>query len=177
MKRLESKYRLLGGFGILIVLCLVALGGVVVSCVNNHQNDGTGLFTLENGESGACFLALSILVMALILLSTQCRYIVMDESGISFANPIFPFFRRHYPWEYFDGFVTTGESLRYRPEKIEATWLLRNHKVSRRISSYYYSNYDELINNLKINNLGKRNFNMIEQALAALRILRIRDLT
>ena len=99
--------------------------------------------------------------MFLTLFSTQNRFIIADNDGITFINPLLPFLRSTYRWTDFDYYLTVDEGSQHSTH--EAIWLIKNKRLKARFSSFYYSNYDDLIDQVRTKNKGDKYFNPFDQ--------------
>jgi hypothetical protein len=137
----NSRYKFFGGFGLLLFLNLLA--GTLTSLLFTADKN---VFSKEAWQVEGGIIAMSvILILQSImtgLFTTQCKFIRIDTEGITFINPLLPFLRLKKKWTEYDYFVTTMESS--RGGTYEAVWLVKDNRISNRISSYYYSNYNEL---------------------------------
>jgi glucan phosphoethanolaminetransferase (alkaline phosphatase superfamily) len=108
----------------------------------------------------------SIQILLLRLLMTQFRYIVINKETIKFANPFLPFISSTYTWSDFDYFQTVEEHSKYNTH--QAIWLIKDDKIKRRVSSYYYTNYGAIISSIKTPYKGKLKMNPIRQVYCLL---------
>ena len=161
MKTVKSKYKILGGFTLVIVLnllCLPLSSLILVSTIE-------AIFTLNNHWQGAEIgIACFIIFLQLFLLKgfvRDCKYIKIDEDKITFINPILPFLRKIKHLSEYE-YKQTVEEVSGSDTR-EALWLIKNGKVTDRFSSFYYSNYDELKNNIAIENKGELRINPFKQ--------------
>lgn len=164
MKRVTSSYKLRGGFGQLIYLNGLAgvLAGIWFTIID--------FVDLMNSTSAqvASVCAVGLNLAFLTCFATQCRSIVVDEEGITFINPLFPLLRSRYQWTYFDYCVTVEEYSRY--ETHAAIWFVKDDRINKRISSYYYSNYLDMIEQVKTEYKGERSYSRFAQELIWLRL-------
>lgn len=169
----NSKYKLFGGFGLLIGLnSLIGFGVFILLTKSKISVDKVDL--LNDKSARIVYLILfGIFLLFLLLLMTQCKRIIADKDGITFINPLFPFLRTTNNWTDFDYYITVDEDSKY--SKHEAIWLIKNEKIERRISSFYYSNYFDLLGQVTAKNKGKRYFDPFSQLFALLRLKRIRE--
>ena len=170
--RVKSKYKFLGGFGLLVALNLIILFGILLLATSSKIS--LDKISLLNDKSAliAYAMLLVILLLFILLLVTQCERIIIEENGITFINPLFPFIRRTKQWNHFDYYITVDEDSRY--STYEAIWLVKNSKINERISSFYYMNYSDILSQVKVQGKGKKYFNPIIQLLSLLRLKRIK---
>jgi len=165
MNTVYSKYKIFGGFGIIIVLN--GFAGILTWLVfykvrvnpfiiESWQNEGSRI--------GMLF-ALGLQVTFLLLLMTQCKFIAVNRDGITFINPLLPFIRKTRKWTYYDKFCTLQETTQYGGS-YEAIWLIKNNRLKNRISCFYYSNYSNLKNEIRIENSGSLDINPFRQLIA-----------
>jgi len=152
-----SSYKYFGGFGLLILLNgLIGIGTykllTTVDMVDLLNNSNTQ-------KVYAVVLGLQLLFLT--LFSTQNRFIIADNDGITFINPLLPFLRSTYRWTDFDYYLTVDESSQHSTH--EAIWLIKNKRLKARFSSFYYSNYDDLIDQVRTKNKGDKYFNPFDQ--------------
>jgi hypothetical protein len=157
MRRVTSSYKYFGGFGLLILLNgLIGIGTykllTTVDMVDLLNNSNTQ-------KVYAVVLGLQLLFLT--LFSTQNRFIIADNDGITFINPLLPFLRSTYRWTDFDYYLTVDESSQHSTH--EAIWLIKNKRLKARFSSFYYSNYDDLIDQVRTKNKGDKYFNPFDQ--------------
>ena len=157
MRRVTSSYKYFGGFGLLILLNgLIGIGTykllTTVDMVDLLNNSNTQ-------KVYAVVLGLQLLFLT--LFSTQNRFIIADNDGITFINPLLPFLRSAYRWTDFDYYLTVDESSQHSTH--EAIWLIKNKRLKARFSSFYYSNYDDLIDQVRTKNKGDKYFNPFDQ--------------
>lgn len=152
MSNITSKYKLFGGLPVLIFLNIIWLPltwQVIKMLVENlsnpyHEWQGVGL-----GIS-VCLVFLQLLF--LFLLMKECRYIHIDNEKIVYVNPILPFVRKVRFFNDYDYKQTVQEYSRGRSH--EALWLIKEDKLKDRISSFYYANYAELKDHIKVEDKG-----------------------
>jgi hypothetical protein len=171
-KRIKSTYKIFGGFGLLLILSLLIslLYFKVVETQIENNIDFTSW--LDNKNDFWTFIILSLFEMIFLsLFMTQTKYIIIDNDEINFINPLLPFFRRTRQFSEYDFYITTVEQA--RGGEYEAIWLIKNNKIKDRISCFYYSNYNELKDNLNVRNRGERKTNPFIQPLYLLGLLKI----
>ena len=164
LKRVTSSYKILGGFGLLILLN--GLIGVV-TCVLMSKIDVVELMNSTPAQV-ACVFVLGLQLLFLALFATQSRFIIADEDGITFINPLLPFLRSKYRWTHFDYYVTVEEYSEYATYK--AVWFVKDDRLKARISSFYYSNYLDLIEQVKTESKGGRSYSPFAQLFILLRL-------
>lgn len=171
MKKVHSKYRVLGGFSLLLILSALASYisyQVVMTTLYNKENsfEDTGLMILLSGIILVNFLFILLFI-------SQCRLIIADLNGIKFINPILPFLRKSYAWSDFDYYVIVDEHSRYNTH--EAVWFIKDGKIKKRFSSFYYANYHAIKAQIKTKSRGKRELNPFIQFFALLRLKTIEE--
>lgn len=170
MKKVYSEYKFFGGFSLLLILSGLATFlsyELLTSTLNREEN----LFE----DTSLIIFVSSIIVINLLfilLFISQCRFIIADANGIKFINPILPFLRKSYSWSYFDYYVIVDEHSRYNTH--EAVWLIKDKKIMKRFSSFYYANYHTIKAQIKTKSRGKKNLNPFLQFFALLRLKKIR---
>ncbi len=139
-----SRPRILGGVGLLLFIHLLLgfLNYIFVSGVVMDDQFMVGMTV--------AFLVIQFLL--LLLFMNECKLIFIREDKIDFRNPILPFLKKTYDWTDFDYFITADESRKHGSN--DAVWLVKDEKLIVRFSSAYYSNYDKLKANLKLENRG-----------------------
>jgi hypothetical protein len=169
MRRVTSSYKFFGGFGLFILLNgLIGIGTFkllttldMVDLMNNSNTQKVYAFVI------------GLQLFFLYLFSTQNRFIIADSDGITFINPILPFLRSTYRWTDFDYYVTVDESSQHSTH--EAVWLIKNKRLKARFSSFYYSNYDDLIDQVKTTSKGDKYFNPFAQLFILMGLMGVRD--
>jgi hypothetical protein len=169
----HSKYKIFGGFGLLVALNLLMVFGIykllTASAISLHKVD-----LMHDGEARIAYgILFGILFLFLLLLMTQCKRIIADEDGITFINPLLPFLRKKNKWTDFDYYITVDEDSKY--SVYGAIWFIKNEKISRRISSFYYSNYVDLLSQVKSKKQGKKYLDPFSQLCALLGLKKIRE--
>ncbi|MGN6617204.1 MAG: hypothetical protein ACTHJ5_08490 [Ilyomonas sp.] len=92
----------------------------------------------------------------------DANFITIDTSAkkIIFSN-IFIRRKRRYDFNYFDGFIDTFQ--RSRSGTYRVIYLVRDKKFIEKISSFYYSNLDEMQDALTpIKNLGQQRYDILK---------------
>lgn len=170
---IHSKYKIFGGFGLIVGLnSIIGFGVYKLLTASRISADKVDLVN-DNGARIAYAILFGALFLFLFLFMTQCKRIIADKDGITFINPLFPFLRNKSSWADFDYFITVDEDSKY--SKHEAIWFIKNEKISKRISSFYYSNYFDLLGQIKSKEKGKRYFDPFSQLFALLRLKKIRE--
>lgn len=98
-----------------------------------------------------------------LLLMTQCKFIIATNEGITFVNPLLPFIRNKRNWTDYDYFQIVNESSLWFTH--ESVWLIKDNVLKERISSFYYSNYDEIKGKIKTENRGELEISQYRQLL------------
>jgi len=171
MKKVYSKYRFFGGFSLMLILSGLATF-ISYKALTSIPNREESLFE----DTGLIILVSSIIVVSLLLVVSfinHCKFIIADAHGIKFINPILPFLRRSYSWSDFDYYIIVDEHSRYNTH--EAVWLIKEEKIEKRLSSFYYSNYHTIKAQIKTKSRGKKNLNPFMQFFALIRLKRIKD--
>jgi hypothetical protein len=169
MRRVTSSYRIFGGFGLFILLNgLIGIGTYKLLT----KVDMVDL--MNNGNTQMVYVVvLGLQFLFLTLFSTQIRFIIADSDGITFVNPLLPFIRSTYRWTDFDYYVTVDESSQHSTH--EAVWLVKNKRLKARFSSFYYSNYKDLIDQVKTTSKGEKYFNPIDQLFILMGLKGVKD--
>jgi hypothetical protein len=171
--RIKSTYKIFGGFGLLLVLTLV-FSSLYFKIIEVQVENNIDFETWLNSTNDI-FLFSILSFWELVVLSlfmTQNKFIIIENEEIIFINPLLPFIRKTRQSNEYDYFFTIVEQS--RGGEYEAIWLIKNNKIKDRISSFYYSNYSELKDNLSIRNEGERYINPVMQ-IFYLFGLRIKD--
>jgi hypothetical protein len=169
----NSKYKFFGGFGLLIGLNgLIAF--VIFMLLTKSKISVDKVDLLNDKPARIVYLILFVVfLLFLLLLITQCKRIIADKDGITFVNPLFPFLRTTNSWTDFDYYIIVDEDSKY--SKHEAIWLIKNGKLKRRISSFYYSNYFDLLGQVTVKGKGKKYLDPFTQLFAMLRLKKIHE--
>lgn len=169
MRRVTSSYKIFGGFGLFILLNgLIGLG--TFKLLTTFDLDDV----MNNGNAQKAYaIVLGLQLFFLYFFSTQNRFIIADSDGITFINPILPFLRSTYRWTDFDYYITVDESSQHSTH--EAVWLIKDKRLKARFSSFYYSNYNDLINQVKTTSRGNRYFNPFDQLFILMGLKGVRD--
>lgn len=173
MNKTYSRYKILGGFGLLIGLnTLFGLGTFKLLTSSKVSYDKIDLLIDSNALFAySVFIGLNLL--SLLLFMTQSKFVITDSSGITFINPLIPIFRKKRLWTDFDYFILVDEDSRYSTH--EAVWLIKDERIKGRFSSFYYSNYQDLKRQIKTNGKGKKNYSPLVQLLALIGLKKINN--
>jgi hypothetical protein len=171
--KIKSTYKIFGGFGLLLVLTLV-FSTLYFKVIETQFENNYDLETWLNSTNDIFFVSILSLweLVFLSLFMSQNKFIIIDNEEVIFINPLLPFIRKTRKSNEYDYFITVAEQS--RGGEYEAIWLIKDNKIKDRISSFYYSNYYELKDNLSIRNEGERNINPFMQ-IFYLFGLRIKD--
>ena len=173
MKRVISSYKIFGGFGLLILLNgIIGLGTYKLLTSSKISIDKVDLLNDSDAQL-AYGIILGLQFLFLLLFATQNRFIIADREGITLINPLIPFLRSTYKWTDFDYYVTVEESSQHATH--EAIWLIKDKKLKARFSSFYYSNYDDLIDQVRTTSKGDRDFNPFDQLFILMGLKRVKD--
>jgi len=174
MKRVISIYKIFGGFGVLILLNgFVGFGVCWLLLFSEVSIDKVDL--LNDSRSQLAYgMILGLQFFFIILFATQNSFIIADNSGITFINPLIPLLRTTLMWIDIDYYLIVEEHARYTTH--EAVWLVKDNKLVGRFSSFYYSNYKNIKDQILIKQKRGRYFNPFEQLFIVLRLKGIRDL-
>lgn len=127
----------------------------------------------DSGAQYAYGIILGLQLLMIILFATQNRFIIADNEGIRIFNPLIPIFKSEYRWTDFDYYVTVEESSQHATH--EAIWLIKDQRLKVRFSSFYYSNYDDLIDKIRTPNKGVRDFNPFDQLFILIGLKGVRE--
>jgi len=171
--RIKSTYKIFGGFGLLLVLTLMC-SSLYIKVIETQFENNYDLETWLNSTNDIFLVSILSFweIVVLSLFMTQNKFIIIENEEIIFINPLLPFIRKIRQSNEYDYFITIMEQS--RGGEHEAIWLIKDNKIKDRISSFYYSNYSELKENLSIRNEGERNINPFMQ-IFYLFGLRIKD--
>lgn len=143
MRKVCSRYRIFGGFGLLAAMSLM-VGFVTYNLIIKGQH--IQLFTLsswvEDQNLKTVLITSAVAALVITLFCTQNQFIIISHDQITFINPLLPFIRATRQWDEYDYYITVQEDASGGPH--EAVWLTRNGRIKNRISSFCYSNYEEL---------------------------------
>jgi hypothetical protein len=163
MNKIYSKYKLFGGFGLLLGLNLLIGFGAYNLLTNSKISYEKVAFNNDQNAIIAYLIIIGLNLLFLTLLASQCKLIITDNKGILFINPIIPFFRQYRLWTYFDYYILVDENSRYSTH--EAVWLIKNGKIKGRFSSFYYTNFNSLKKQIKSQSKGGKKFSEFDQLL------------
>ena len=159
----KSKYKYLGGFGIILGLNIYS----TTWPRKIFPNVNLDFYRLENWQNEylrkAMLFFLGIQGIFLLLLMTQCKFIIASIEGITFVNPLLPFIRKKRNWSDYDYFQTVQEKSTWTTH--ESIWFIKDNKLKDRISSYYYSNYYEIKAEVKAEDRGLLQISQYRQLL------------
>lgn len=169
MRRVTSRYKFFGGFGLFIILnAVIGIGTFKLLTTL----DITELMNNSNTQKVYAFV-LGLQLFFLYLFSTQNRFIIADNDGVTFVNPLIPFLRSTYRWTDFDYYITVDESSQHSTH--EAVWLIKDKRLKARFSSFYYSNYDDLIDQVRTTSKGDKYFNPFDQLFILMGLKGVKD--
>ena len=170
---IKSNYKIFGGFGLLVGLnLLIGFGTFKLLTSSKISVDQVDLLN-DGGARLAYGIILLIQFLFLFLFMTQCQRIIADKEKITFINPLLPFLKKTRYWTDFDYYISVDEDSKY--SRHEAIWFIKDKKINGRISSFYYSNYSDLVSKIKSKGKGKQYFDPFSQLFALLRHKKIRD--
>ncbi len=171
--KVRSKYKFFGGFGLLLVMNLfIGILLCYILVISKISIDKVDL--INNSDARFSYIALlGAQLLLLLFFLGENKYIIADADGITFINPLFPFLIKTKTWDSYDYFITVDEKSKYSTH--EAVWLIKDEKISNRFSSFCYSNYDEIKEQIKTNGKGKQYYNSFGQLFALLRIKKIKN--
>ena len=153
METVVSKYKIFGGFTLLIILNVIfSLVSYKLLFDSNISIDKVDFVNNKNAILPYLFV-LGFQSILLILFATQNRYIMADKTKITFINPLLPFKRHTCNWTDYDYYITIQEQSRGSTH--EAVWLIKNNKIKDRFSSFYYSNYEIMKGAVQVKYLGE----------------------
>ena len=161
MKTVKSKYKIWGGLTLLIFLNVLFLPFSWMAVYSTCKNLFTPNYEWQGIDIGIPFLLILLQLIFFTLFMTECKYIKVETDRIIFINPLFPFLRKTRFFTDYDYKQNVEEYS--RGGYYEALWLIKNRKLKVRISSFYYSNYNELKNSIKIKDKGKLKINPFKQ--------------
>jgi len=173
IKRVYSHYKIFGGFGLLLVLTgAVGFGLFKLLTSSKISIDKVDLLHDQNAFLTYSFV-FALFVLFLVLFTTQNRFIIADREKIVLVNPLIPFLRKTYEWADFDYYVTVDEYSQYSTH--EAVWLVKNGRLKVRFSSFYYSNYEDLLNQVGTTSISGKYFGPFDQLFILLGLKKIAD--
>ena len=113
MTRVYSKYKIFGGFGLLVGLnLLIGFGTFKLLTSSKISYDKVDLIN-DNIALFAYSVIIGLNLLFLTLLATQSKFVIADNSGITFINPLIPILRNTKQWTDFDYFILVDETSRY----------------------------------------------------------------
>lgn len=158
----KGKYKLFGGFGLLL-LFNISIGFFIYKAIINGLE--IQLFIIETWLNNENFwmvmFSSGIQIFFLLLFMTQNKFLILDDYGITFVNPLLPFLRKTRKWDYYSEFRTVTEHSQYNT--YEAIWLIKDNKLANRVSSFYYRNYKDIKKGIKIDYSGRLRINPFKQ--------------
>jgi|ERR1700757_1157569 len=170
--KVYSHYKILGGFGLMLVLNIVTWFGTY-KLLNNTAINFSITNLLNDSENRIGYLGMFGLdLLFLFLLVTQCRFIIADNNKITFINPLLPFLRHTEKWNYFDYYILVDETSKNTTH--EAVWLVKNGRIKGRFSSFYYTNYNDLVSQVNVRGYGKKHFSSIAQLFILMGLKKIK---
>jgi len=147
MKNVRSKYKILGGFGLLIVLNFL-MGILTLKLIFNSKVEVLSFDQIFiSGDIIVYGIIFGLQILLLVLFWTQNKFIISEFNQITYVNPLLPFIKTTKTWDTYDYWVTVDESS--RGGTYEALWLIKNNRIEDRFSSFYYSNYSKLKRNVE----------------------------
>lgn len=171
MEKVYSRYKIFGGFGLLLWLTLAGGFGAYMLLTNLEVGYHNFDFKNDPGSLIAYAFIIGFVILLLVMLATQCRFIIADEEGITFINPILPFLKKSRRWTDFDAYILVDERTRHATH--EAVWLIKNEKLKGRFSSFYYANYPELKAKIKTKGGEKIDVSPMDQFLVLMGAKRV----
>ncbi len=173
MTKVYSKYKILGGFGLLLGLnVLIGFGTFKLLTSSKISYDKVDLLSDDNALF-AYFVIIGLNLLFLILLATQSKFVIADINGITFINPIIPILRKTKHWTDFDYFIVVEEASCY--DTHEAVWLIKDERIKGRFSSFYYTNYKDLKKQIKTKGQGRKHYGPFEQLFALVGLMKIKN--
>jgi hypothetical protein len=108
MPRIHSSYKFFGGFGLLLFLNVITgfgtfelLSDSKISVAKFDFDDTNVLYVYS--------IMLSLNLLFLFVLATQCKFLIVDGNGLTSVNPLLPFLTNTKHWDYFDYYITVDE--------------------------------------------------------------------
>ncbi len=149
----KAKFRLLG-FGLVVVLLALVtfLAFIVIKVLFENK-------TIINTLLIAGVIIIWFIVV--VFFGGQCRRIKIYSDRILYINLVFPFINKTRFFKDYDYITVVQESS--NAGTFDSMWLISNNKLKDRISSFYYSNYNELENSINIKNTGNNSMGMFKQ--------------
>jgi hypothetical protein len=173
MKKIKSRYRLFGGFGLLLGMNLLFFFLTFLLVTGSKINYQTVDLYNDKNAQFAYGIILGLNLLFLSLFASQLKYIIITNEGITFINPLLPIFRKTFKWTDFDYYMLTEENSRYN--SYEAVWFIKNNKLKRRFSSFYYSNYQDLKRQIRTQKSSKIKYSPLSQLFISLRIQKVNN--
>jgi hypothetical protein len=159
---MKSKYKIFGGFGLTLGLNSMIAFFIYKGIINGPKIQLSNTDTwLHNSNLTMVLISFGIQVLFLLLFMSQNKYLIIDDKGITFINPLLPFLRTKRTWDYYDECRTVIEHSQHNTH--EAIWFIKDNKLKTRVSSFYYRNYKEIKRNLGIKKCRRLNINPFKQ--------------
>lgn len=159
----KSEYKFFGGFGLLLGFNIL----IATSPWTIFSKYRAFIFASEawqyNIPQTVLPVFLGFLGIFVLLMMTQCKYIIISNEGITYINPLLPFLRKKREWTDYDYFQIVQENATDGPR--EALWLIKDDILKDRISSFYYTNYLQIKQEIKIKNRGLIEISQYRQLL------------
>ena len=105
MNRTYSRYKIFGGFGLLVGLNLLIGFGTFTLLTASKFSCGKVDFAADPNALYAYSIVIGLNVVVSLLLMTQSEFVIADSDGITFINPVLPMLRRKRLWTDFDYFI------------------------------------------------------------------------
>lgn len=164
---LKSRFKLFGGFGLLLSLLGIMLFGAYRLTMNSKVSWNQVNLIGDSQAAFAYVVTFGLVILLLFLFATQCRIIEISPNEISFTNPLVPILKKKVQWSEVDHIILVDEQSRF--DSNEAVWLMKSGRVLARFSAFYYSNYRELKNKIPLKSKGKVHVGFLEQLSAVLK--------
>ena len=156
-----------GGLGIIIIITLV-WSILTYNIFFNSEIEPFELETWTKGIDWAFLIFTAIIEMIFLrILIKDNRVIIIKEDKVIFKSWVLPIFSKMRKKTFYDGYILVSETNRYG-NVYQAMYLIRNGRITDRISSFYYKNFDSIVNSLDIKFLGRRKISFIKQLLVGL---------
>jgi hypothetical protein len=159
----KSRYRIVG---LLAIILPNLLWGFLTWTLFSETDFMDRETWMDSSLLFLLFLIGGLQLILMILLMTQCSYIIVTESMIRFINPLLPFISKTFYWSDFDYYHSIEEYSKYQSYK--AIWIIKDGKIKKRISSFYYTNFATIFGTIKTPYKGKLKMNIIKQAYCLL---------
>ncbi len=170
MKKVYSNYS--GGFVLLIVVNIL-IGFLTFKLLTDSKISLDKVDFINDSDAILLYSVICGLnLLTLISFTTQCKFIIVDNNGITFINPLIPILRKTMQWSDFDYYILVDEA--FKNDTHEAVWLIKDQKIKGRFSSFYYTNYTKLKRQIKTNGNGKKYYGPIRQLLTILGLIKIK---